>query len=121
MPFLPGSYIFTASMDVTDDKEALFNEVYDTEHVPLFSKVPGVISIARFKTQDLVLAIGGERKAIVIEGEPKYSAIYEVESPDVLSSDAWMEASEAGRWAEQVRPHTGNRKHTLRHILVPGQ
>ena len=118
---IQGHYLFTASMDVTADKEALFHEVYETEHVPLLSKVPGVISIARFKTQELVLAIGGERRTIVMEGEPTFSAIYEVESPDVLKSDAWMEASEAGRWAEQVRPHTSNRKHSLRRLIVPGQ
>jgi hypothetical protein len=115
LPF-QGHYIFTASMDVTAEKEALFNEVYDTEHVPLLNKVPGVIAIARFKTQELVLAIGGERRTIVMEGEPRYSAIYEV-----LSSDAWMEASEAGRWAEEVRPYTSNKSHTLRQILIPGQ
>ena len=27
-------YLFVASMDVDPDKEVLFNEVYDTEHVP---------------------------------------------------------------------------------------
>ena len=35
-------YIFIASMDVQPEKEALFNELYDTEHVPLLLKVPGV-------------------------------------------------------------------------------
>jgi len=40
-------YLFTAAMDVEPAKEALFNEVYDTEHVPLLLKVPGVISVAR--------------------------------------------------------------------------
>ena len=34
-------YVFIASMDVDADKEALFNEVYDTEHVPALLKVPG--------------------------------------------------------------------------------
>ena len=28
-------YLFTASMDVEAAQEKLFNEVYDTEHVPL--------------------------------------------------------------------------------------
>ena len=37
-------YLFIVSMDVTKEKEALFNEVYDTEHVPLLLKVPGVIA-----------------------------------------------------------------------------
>ncbi len=27
-------YVFVASMDVDLDKEDLFNEVYDTEHIP---------------------------------------------------------------------------------------
>jgi hypothetical protein len=120
MPF-QGSYIFNASMDVTAEKEALFNEVYDTEHVPLLSKVPGVISIARFKTQELVLAIGGERRTIFVESEPRYSAIYEVERADVMSTDAWIEALEAGRWAEEVRPFTSNRRHTLHRLMAPGQ
>ncbi len=29
-------YVFIASMDVDVDKEAIFNEVYDTEHIPPF-------------------------------------------------------------------------------------
>ena len=33
MPF-KAKYIFVASMDVDPNKEDLFNEVYDTEHVP---------------------------------------------------------------------------------------
>ncbi|MBI4736963.1 MAG: hypothetical protein HY766_13065, partial [candidate division NC10 bacterium] len=60
MPFQTG-YLFSAAMDVEPKKEALFNEVYDTEHVPLLLKVPGVISVARFKTEELTMIIGGER------------------------------------------------------------
>jgi len=37
-------YIFTVSMDVDADKEAIFNEVYDTEHCPELLKVPGVLA-----------------------------------------------------------------------------
>ena len=32
-------YLFVASMDVDPDKEALFNEIYDAEHVPNLLKV----------------------------------------------------------------------------------
>jgi len=110
-------YIFTASMDVEPDKEKLFNEVYDTEHVPTLIRVPGVLSVARFRTEELTLSIGGQQRTIVVENEPKYSAIYEVESPDVLISDAWAEAVETGRWPDQVRPHTKNRRHTLRQLI----
>jgi hypothetical protein len=34
-------YVLMASMDVTPEAEALFNEVYDTEHVPNLLQVPG--------------------------------------------------------------------------------
>ena len=106
-------YLFSAAMDVEPAKEALFNDVYDTEHVPNLLKVPGVIAVARFKTQELTLSIGGEKKRIVIENEPRYQALYEIESPEVLTSDAWSRAVDRGRWTSEVRPYTSNRRHML--------
>ena len=110
-------YVLVASMDIEPDKEVLFNEVYDEEHVPNLLKVPGVISITRLKNEPLTLSIGGEQRTIVAEGEPTYSAIYEIESPEVLISKEWTEAVEAGRWPEQVRPYTKNRRHVLRKVI----
>ena len=106
-------YLFSAAMDVEPAREALFNEVYDGEHVPLILKVPGVIAAARFKRQELTMVLGGERKTIVVEQEPLYNALYELESPEVLTSDAWAKAVDQGRWPGQVRPHTRNRRHVL--------
>ena len=116
MPFR-ARYLFTASMDVEPEKESDFHEVYDTEHVPALEKVPGVLSIARFKTQELTMAIGGELRTIVVENEPRFSAVYEVESPEVLVSEAWAEAVERGRWPNEVRPFTSNRRHVLRELI----
>jgi hypothetical protein len=110
---IQSKYLFSAAMDVEPAKEALFNEVYDTEHVPLLLKVPGVVAVARFKKQEVTLVIGGERKTIVVENEPTYNALYEVESPEVLVSDAWAKAVDSGRWPAQVRPYTSNRRHVL--------
>ena len=109
-------FLFIASMDVDPEKEALFNEVYDTEHVPELLKVPGVLSVRRGVTVPLTMSIGGERKTIVAEGEPRYSAYYELESAEVLVSDAWAKAVEKGRWPSQVRPFTRNRRHVLRKL-----
>lgn len=106
-------YVFTASMDVEPAREAIFNEVYDAEHVPGLLTVPGVISVARFKTQEFSLIVGGQRKRIVLENEPKYTALYEIESPEVLTSDAWATAVDGGRWPAAVRPFTRNRRHVL--------
>jgi len=109
-------FLFTASMDVDPEKEALFNEVYDTEHVPNLLKVPGVLAVYRSTLAALKMSIGGEVKTVVAEGEPKYSAIYELERAEVLTSEAWAKAVEAGRWPAQVRPYTRNRRHTLRRV-----
>ena len=106
-------YLFSAAMDVEPAKEPLFNEVYDGEHVPLILKVPGVIAAARFKKQELTMILGGERKTIVFEHEPAYNALYELESPEVLTSEAWAKAVDQGRWPGQVRPYTTNRRHVL--------
>ncbi len=106
-------YLFSAAMDVEPAKDALFNEVYDGEHVPLILKVPGVIAAARFKKQELTMILGGERKTIVIENEPAYNALYELESPEVLTSEAWAKVVDQGRWPGQVRPYTKNRRHIL--------
>jgi hypothetical protein len=109
-------FLFTAAMDIDPAKEALFNEVYDTEHIPELLKVPGVFAVHRFTLVPLKMSIGGEVKTIVAEGEPKYSATYELESAEVLTSAAWAAAVEKGRWPAQVRPHTRNRRHTLRKV-----
>ena len=111
------NYVFTVSMDVDDGKEAIFNEVYDTEHIPLILKVPGVVSAKRYKTGPLTMFLGGEKKTIVMENEPAYLAIYELESPEVLVSEAWAKAVEAGRWPAQVRPYTKNRRHVMRKLI----
>jgi len=100
-------------MDVEPATESLFNEVYDGEHVPLLLKVPGVLAVARFKRQELTMVLGGERKTIVVDHEPAYNALYEIDSPDVLTSTAWAKAVDQGRWPGQVRPHTRNRRHVL--------
>ena len=55
-------YIFIASMDVDPAKEALFNELYDTEHVPLLLKVPGVYSAKRYKREPLTMRIAARTK-----------------------------------------------------------
>ena len=111
-------FLFTAAMDVDPEKEALFNEVYDTEHIPELLKVPGVLAVQRYTLVPLRLGIGGEVKTIVAEGEPKYSATYELENAEVLSSSAWAKAVEEGRWPAQVRPYTRNRRHTLRKVMA---
>ncbi len=113
-------YLFIASMDVDPAKEVLFNEVYDTEHIPNLLKVPGVLSAVRCTNEPLELAIAGTIRKIMVEGEPRYSAMYELESAEVLVSEAWAKAVDAGRWPTEVRPHVRNHRHVLRKLMNPG-
>jgi hypothetical protein len=110
-------YLMIASMDVDAEHDAIFNEVYDNEHVPNLGKVPGVLGITRYRRGELTMNIGGVRKTIEIANEPSYTAIYELESPDVLTSPAWDKAIEDGRWPSQVRPYTKNRRHVLLKLM----
>ena len=109
---ITADYLFVASMDVDPEKEALFNEVYDTEHVPNLLKVPGVTAVTRIKGEPFSVSIGGDRRHAAHEG-PTYSALYEIESPEVLVSAEWSKAVEVGRWPKEVRPFTRNRRHNL--------
>lgn len=116
MPFST-QYVLIVSMDVEPEKEALFNEVYDREHLPNLKKVPGVRSATRLKTEAASLFLGSETKRLTGEGQPKYTAVYEIDSPDVLTSKAWAEAGELGRWTKEVRPFTKNRRHIVRKVI----
>ena len=105
------NYLFIVSMDVEPEHEALFDEVYDTEHIPYLLEVPGVNGAQRMKGEPFQVAIGGkinDQPAPV----PIHTAIYELDSPDVLTSPEWQAAVEKGRWPS-VRPYTSNRSHKL--------
>ena len=104
--------ILMASMDVEPEYEDLFNEVYDREHVPYLMQVPGVRSVTRWKGVPFEFALGGEIRQMPAP-QPRYTAIYELDGPQVLASREWAEAVERGRWASEVRPHTRNRSHAV--------
>ena len=65
-------YVFWVMMDVEAHREALFNELYDTEHVPLLLKLPGCVNAVRYRTS--------------VAGEPRYLCAYEVERADLPMS-----------------------------------
>lgn len=110
------AFLFIVSMDVQPDKEALFNEVYDQEHIPSLLALPGVLSARRSKSEDFSVSVGGEIKSIPA-ASPRYTAIYELENADILTSEAWTQAVEAGRWPGEVRPYTFNRHHSLQKLI----
>lgn len=96
---MSSNYIFVVRMDVQHDKEELFNEVYDSEHVPELKKVKGVFNIGRYWT--------------ALRSEPKYLAIYEIDNPNIRETAEWKKYVEIGRWSKEVRPYTMNRYHAI--------
>jgi len=105
-------YVLIASMDVDPVVEELFNEIYDNEHGPHLLTVPGVRSVTRAKGEPFVLAIAEGFKEMPTPS-PIYTAIYEIDHPNVLTSPEWASAVEKGRWAAEVRPYTRNRRHAI--------
>ena len=116
---LETSYVFVVAMDVDPDTEELFNEIYDTEHIPNLLKVDGVVSVSRSKKVPANLIVGGETVAVGGD-EPSYIAYYELEKPDVINSEGWANAVDKGRWSSEVRPHTRNRHLAMHDVLGRG-
>ena len=92
-------YVFWVMMDIEPHREALFNELYDHEHLPLLMKLPGAVTAVRYRT--------------TAAGEPRYLCVYEVERNDLPMSKAWNETSDIGRWKPEVRPYTYNKRYIV--------
>ena len=83
-------YIYYVQIDIPDALDAELNRIYDTEHVPMLSKVPGVRRVSRYRREQ-----SNDTRM------QKYLAIYEIDSPEIVESKAWEEASAWGDWATQ--------------------
>jgi hypothetical protein len=95
-------HIFVVQLDIPAEHEAEFNRVYDTEHFPMLSQVPGVRSAARYRLEHST-----------VPGMQRYLTIYELDSPEVLKSQAWEEAGRYGDWATKIRPLLTSRHHSV--------
>jgi hypothetical protein len=96
------THLFVVQLDIPTEDEAEFNRIYDTEHFPTLTKVPGVRSAARYRL---------ERSTV--PGMERYLTIYELDSPAVLESEAWEKAGAYGDWASKIRPKLTSRQHSV--------
>ncbi|GLW99352.1 DUF4286 family protein [Microtetraspora sp. NBRC 16547] len=94
-------YIWLVQLDIPTELEDEFNRIYDAEHVPAISKVPGVSSVQRYVLEEPT------------EGVQKYTTIYHVDSPDLPHSAEWAAASAEGEWKSKIRPFVVNAKLAL--------
>jgi hypothetical protein len=95
-------YAFVVQLDIPAEHEAEFNRVYDTEHFPMLSKVPGVRSAARYRLEHST-----------VPGMQRYLTIYELDSPEVMKTAEWEKAGAYGDWATKVRLKLTSRHHSV--------
>ena len=85
-PEIAGGVILV-SMNVDPGREDEFNDWYNTEHIPHFNRLAGVIAARRFRA---------------IEGDPRYVALYHVENTAIYATPGWMAANQTP-WILRMR------------------
>ena len=85
MAKMRGTGLLMAWVDIDPAHQAEYHRWYDEEHIPHLLSVPGFLSAGRYEA---------------LKGAPKYLALYELESPEVLRTRAFLDEV-------RFRPSTG--------------
>ena len=91
-PSIAGGVILV-SMNIEPSHEAEFNDWYNTEHIPHFNRLDGVIAARRF---------------CAIAGNPRYVALYHVGNTDIYATPGWMAANQTP-WMLRMRRYQRDR------------
>ena len=83
-----GTGLMIVWVDIPADKEEDFNRWYNEEHLAELLSVPGVLSAARYEAT---------------RSGPKHMAVYELESPDVVKTEAFTSRPRT-EWGSRVSP-----------------
>jgi hypothetical protein len=76
-------------IDIPAHMEEEFNAWYNTCYIPGYLAVPGCLRARRF---------------VVIDGQPKYLTVYELEHERVPDSEGWQRNRMGSPWTKRVRP-----------------
>lgn len=77
-------------LEVEPEYEEEFNRWYREEHFPERMGCPGFLSGRRF---------------LALEGGPKYLALYDLETPQVLESADYKAIEGPSPWTQELLPH----------------
>ncbi len=84
-----GRAIYLVYTDLVDDRhDEEFNTWYNTRHLPQLTAIPGILDAARY---------------VAVKGGPKYLAVYELESAEVIRSDAFVDRPRTA-WDQRMSP-----------------
>ena len=82
------------AMSAAPEGEDDFNRWYDEEHIPALSAVPGTLLARRYRATSST--------------GPVYLALYHLESPEVVMTEAWAKAVDTP-WTRRIRPFMRDR------------
>jgi hypothetical protein len=89
--------VILVSMNIEPACEEEFNDWYNTEHIPHFNHLRGVITARRF---------------LALKGDPRYVALYHVENTDMYATPGWMAANETP-WIQRMRRYQRDRTYFM--------
>jgi hypothetical protein len=100
-----GKGIFLLYTDIDPQHETEFNDWYNSEHIPELLAVPGILAAARYEAT---------------KGGPKYLAVYELESADVVKTPAFTDRKRTP-WGERMAPSVigSNRTRVIGEQIFP--
>jgi hypothetical protein len=76
-------------MDIPAHLEEEFNAWYNTDYIPGYLAVPGCLRVRRFT---------------VVDGQPKYLTVYELEHEGIPDTPAWQANRMGSPWTKRIRP-----------------
>src|SRR5579872_4521575 len=89
--------------DLDPEHEAAVNRWYDERHVPQRQALPGFLSARRY---------------VAFSGGPKYAALYDMESPEALKTDAYKALSQPPIQSAEDREMVSRFKNNMRCVLT---
>ena len=98
-----GKALLLVMMEIDPEYEDDFNRWYNEEHLPERLSVPGFVSARRFRA---------------VEGSPRYLALYELESPEVLHSEAYLHFLQGEGKTEWTQRVLSRVKNFVRNVYV---
>ena len=79
-------HIFCVLLSIPNEHETLFNEIYDTDHLPIMVTIPGVRDATRYKLQ---WSDNADMQT--------YLALYRLDDPELPRSETWAKHAGMGR------------------------
>jgi hypothetical protein len=102
--------LILSSMDIEASVEEEFNDWYNTEHIPVLAKLPGMLAARRFRAH---------------RGSPRYVALYHVADLAIYALRTWYSVNDTP-WTLRMRRFQSNRTYfmfraasPMAHAVVP--